>query len=367
MTHSPAAVVVPDGATVPDPLAALRRLGWRGPDLEPFALGPGERPARVARLDRGRCTLLAADELLHAPLDPTGEPPAVGDWAVIRTLAPGVARLARLLPRRSAFVRHAAGDVTEGQVAAANVDVAFVVAALDTPLNLRRLERYLALAWQSGATPAVLLTKADRASDPEAARLEAERVTLGVPVHLVSAVTGQGLDDVHAALAGDRTAVLLGMSGAGKSTLANALAGAPLMDVQDVRIDGQGRHTTTHRELLVLPRGGVLIDTPGMRTMLLWEADEGISHVFADIEELAATCRFRDCAHQGEPGCAVEAAVAGGAVDADRLRSWRKLGRELEMLARRQDGRAAAETRRQRRVLGRSLRLQEELRRRPKR
>ncbi len=367
MTHHPGPVVLGDVQTSSDPLDGLRRLGWREPTLDPFALAAAEVPTRVARLDRGRATLLAADAVLHAPLDPATDPPAVGDWAVARVLAPGVGRLVRLLPRRSAFARHAAGEITTAQIAAANVDVAFVVAALDVPLNLRRIERYLALAWQSGATPTVLLTKADRAADAEAARLEASRVTLGVAVHLVSAVTGDGLDDVRATLAGDRTAVLLGMSGAGKSTLVNALAGTALMDVQDVRVDGQGRHTTTHRELLVLPGGGVVIDTPGMRTMLLWEADEGVSQVFADIEELGGACRFRDCAHQGEPGCAVAAAVEAGALDADRLASWRKLGRELEMLARRQDARASAEVRRQRRVLGRSMRLQEELRRRPKR
>jgi ribosome biogenesis GTPase len=293
LPHVPAVAAVPDPVTAPEPLAALQRLGWREPDLRPFALGPGERPARVARLDRGRATLLTAEETVHAPLEPGADPPAVGDWAVVRTLAPGVGRFVRLLPRRSAFVRHAAGEITEGQVAAANVDVAFVVAALDVPLNLRRLERYLALAWQSGATPVVLLTKSDRSDDPEAAVRAAERVTLGVPVHAVSAVMGEGLDDARAALAGGRTAVLLGMSGAGKSTLANALLGQSLMDVQDVRLDGQGRHTTTHRELLVLPQGGVLIDTPGMRMLQLWDADEGVSHVFADLEALASECRFR--------------------------------------------------------------------------
>jgi ribosome biogenesis GTPase len=360
----PAWLVGHDVASLPsDPLLRLRLLGWRDAALPD--LPPGAVLARVARVDRGRCTLFAPDAVARAS---TAEPPAgtgtadpegpitVGDWVVARLDDDRRAEILRILPRRTAFVRGAPGGVTAEQTLAANVDVAFVVTPLDVAPRLRRLERFLALAWESGATPVVVATKADRSDDVAGARAEIERVAIGVDVEAVSALTGSGLDALRARVAGSRTVVLLGPSGAGKSTLANALLGRPALAVQEVRRDGKGRHTTTHRELVVLPGGGVLIDTPGLRGLLLWEAADGVERAFADIEELAAGCRFSDCRHAVEPGCAVVAAVESGALDPTRLEAYRKLERELASLERRQDARARIEERRRAKTIERSLR-----------
>jgi ribosome biogenesis GTPase len=271
----------------------------------------------------------------------------VGDWvAYAGGLIHGV------LPRRTAFVRRAAGNETVEQVLAANIDTVFLVMAFYRDLNPRRLERYLALAWESGADPAIVLTKLDLADDADAAITEIESVALGVPVHPVSAVTGEGLDELEPYLGPGRTVVLLGSSGVGKSTLVNALLGEERQATKEIRaFDGRGRHTTTARELIGLPGGGLVLDTPGMRELQLWEAAEGLIGTFGDIDELALTCRFSDCSHESEPGCAVR-----DAVDADRLESWRKLGRELRHLELKQDARARSEARKEWRRFTKSMR-----------
>ena len=263
-------------------------------------------------------------------------------------------------PRASAFVRAAAGTAVVPQVVAANVDVALVVDAV--PPNVRRLERYLALAWESGAEPVVVLTKRDLADalpgGLDAALADVAAVAPGVRVLATSAVTGEGLDALGGLLAPGRTAVLLGVSGTGKSTLVNRLVGAARMRTGDVRDDGKGRHTTTHRELVRLPGGALLVDTPGMRELRLWDADDGLARAFDDVTSLAAACRFVDCAHDAEPGCAVRAAVDAGTLPAERLASWRALARELAWQARRADARAQSEERARVRGLVRSMRAQ---------
>jgi ribosome biogenesis GTPase len=252
------------------------------------------------------------------------------------------------------------GD-SQGQVLAANVDLAYVSEPASTSAgpfaasNLSRIERLLALAWESGATPVVVVTKADLAPDLPALLTEVRTAAPGAEVHAVSALTGEGLAALR--LPAGRTAVLLGRSGAGKSTLVNALAGAELMGTQEVRTaDGRGRHTTTHRELLVLPGGGLVIDTPGVRRIGLYEADQGLARAFTDLEELAADCRFTDCGHQGEPGCAVGAAVEAGELPRRRLDSWHKLRREAAWMAGRTDARLRAEQTRHWKIISKEMR-----------
>ena len=224
---------------------------------------------------------------------------------------------------------------------AANIDVAFLVASMNEDLSLRRLERYLILAWESGARPVIVLTKADLHPAPEVAVAEVETIAGGVPVHAISSLTGEGLDEVTALLGPGLTAVLLGSSGVGKSTLVNTLAGEELLATQEIRDDGTGRHTTTRRELIQLPSGGLVIDTPGIREVQLWVADEGIDEAFEDVTELFAHCRFSDCAHDREPGCAVRAALEDGTLPAERWDSYLKLQGELAHLERKLDKRAA--------------------------
>jgi len=275
--------------------------------------------------------------------------PAVGDWVAASTGgAGGLAIIHHVLPRRTAFTRKAPGSLGGVQVVAANVDVAFLTAPLSGEINPRLLERYLASAWQSGAAPVVLLTKADLRAELGEVVERIGVLAAGAPVHAVSARTGQGLDDLAAYLAAGRTAVMVGSSGAGKSTLLNALIGSQRMATGAVREDdGRGRHTTSHRELILLPGGGLLIDTPGMRELGLWEAEEGLAAAFDDIEELAAKCRFRDCGHGAEPGCAVRAALEAGVLDDRRWQSYRKLQRELAHLEAREDPALKAARRRQ--------------------
>jgi ribosome biogenesis GTPase len=303
-------------------------------------------PARVARVDMGQVTALTPEGPLRATVtrhDDIG----VGDWAVVEPPPPGsdLPRVAHVLPRRSAFLRAGAGEETRQQIVAANVDTVLVVNGLDARLSLRRIERYLALGWQSGAVPAVVLTKADLVDPADLADQLAQvhTVALGVDVHVVRADDDDSLAPVAAYTDNHKTVALLGMSGAGKSTIVNRLAGTELAATGDVRSDGKGRHTTTHRELLVLPTGGLVIDTPGMRGIALWDAEEGVEQAFADVGELTALCRFNDCSHTNEPGCEVMLAVGDGRLDAARLEGWRKLQRELAHLALRQDARLRAE------------------------
>ena len=267
--------------------------------------------------------------------DPT-RLPAVGDFVAA---APGDPhRLEAVLPRRAVFERKAAGLTGVHQVAAANIDVAFLVEAADRELSVRRVERYLTLAYDGGVSPVVVVNKIDRCDDPEGRRWEAAAAAPGVPVHLVSAVDGRGLEDLAQYLGQGATVGLLGLSGVGKSSLANALAGGALQSTGTVRSDdGRGRHTTTRRSLLRLPGGACLMDTPGMREMGMIAAEDGLGQVFADVAELAPRCRFADCRHSTEPGCAVLAGVDAGTLDPDRLEAWRKLEREMAYQARRDD------------------------------
>jgi ribosome biogenesis GTPase len=266
--------------------------------------------------------------------------PAVGDWVAVRPPAsptePGLIRA--ILPRRSKFSRKAAGSRTDEQVVAANVDTVFLMTGLDGDFNPRRIERYLAAGWESGAEPVLVLSKADLSEDLAERVQEVETIALGAPVFAVSSRTGQGMEALAPYLRPGRTVSVLGSSGVGKSTLINFLLGRDVQKTGGVRAsDDRGRHTTTHRALFVTPSGALLLDTPGMRELQLWEADEGLGATFADIEDLAEGCRFNDCAHEGTPGCAVEAAVVEGALAPGRLESYRKLQRELRQIRAKQD------------------------------
>jgi ribosome biogenesis GTPase len=300
--------------------------------------------------EQGELRVQLAGRLRHEAAS-GAELPAVGDWVAVRDET-----IQAVLPRRSAFSRKVAWSQTEAQVVAANLDTVFVVSGLDGDLNPRRLERYLTLAWESGATPVLVLTKADLCVDRDAALLEVEQVALGVSAHVVSNVTGEGLDELAQYLAPAKTVALLGSSGVGKSTLANRLLGEELQATKEIAEDGRGRHTTSSRHLFQLPGGALLVDTPGLREVQLWDADEGIQDAFADVDEVAAQCRFNDCAHEQEPGCAVQAAIAEGTLPLERLDSYRLLQRELRHLAVKQDARLRSEEKKKRVAFARSLR-----------
>ncbi|MGV9538930.1 ribosome small subunit-dependent GTPase A [Streptosporangium sandarakinum] len=342
---------------------SLSRLGWD--DSLAADLPDGLLPARVARVDRGAAEVLTAEGSLQAhygasvrraaAADPVALP-CVGDWTGLRRLPEGRFELAALLPRRTAFVRGGVGRTSrgglsgdsQGQVLAANVDIVFVAEpalhATDTA-DLGRIERLLALAWESGGRPVVLVTKSDLIGDALPHLLEeVAEAAPGADVHAVCSVTGEGVDIVRGHLDGRHTAVVLGASGAGKSTLVNALAGEEIMETQRVRAgDGRGRHTTVHRELIRLPDGGLIIDTPGIRRIGLYDMGEGVDMAFSDIEDLAAECRFADCSHRAEPGCAVIAAIEDGTLPERRLESWHKLRREAVWMASRSDPRLRKE------------------------
>jgi ribosome biogenesis GTPase len=299
-------------------------------------------PALLTRVDRSAYDVLTPTGALRAPaLPPPADPrdaPTVGDWLA---LAPVGLAVEEVLPRTSLLVRGTARGTSVGQPLAANVDHVLVCLGLSGPLPLRRLERLLTLAWESGAVPVVVLTKSDLCDDVEAAVRQVSPHAPGCDVVAVSAATGDlaGLAPYAAS-----TLVLLGASGAGKSTVVNALMGAAVMAVNGIRdADGKGRHTTSHRELLLLPTGGMVIDTPGLRGVALHAADDGLSLAFSDVEDLASACKFADCAHVAEPGCAVLASVEGGDLGQDRVDAWRKLQRELAFQARRTDARLRAE------------------------
>jgi ribosome biogenesis GTPase len=327
-------------------LPALEELGWDVDWASSFEQLEDDNlvPARIAAQHRGAYLVWSADGELRARAagrlfyaHEIGAPiPAVGDWVGVQQSG-AAATITSILPRRSAFVRKRAGLGSEEQVLAANVDAAFLLAGLDDDFSLRRLERYITTAWDSGAEPVVVLTKSDLCPDVGDALLQVESVAIGVPVYPLSNVTGVGVDELTPHLRPGRTVVLLGSSGVGKSTLLNRLAGSELMRTATIAADGTGRHTTTHRELVQLPGGALVIDTPGLRELQFWEGD--VNAAFEDIDALAAECRFRDCAHAREPGCAVLAAVDEGRLELDRLRSWRKFQRELEAVAARTDHR----------------------------
>lgn len=336
--------------------SALTPYGWDDAWAEQFAPydAEGLLPGRVVRVDRGQCDVVTAGGLLRAdtafvtPHDPL-KVVCTGDWVAVEP--GGNPRYVRAyLPRRTAFVRSTSSKRSEGQILAANVDHAVIAVSLAVELDLARIERFLALAWESGAQPVVVLTKADLVPDAVTRShlvQDVETSAPGVPVLMVSALDGDGLD-VLAAIAAGGTTVLLGQSGAGKSTLANALLGEDVMDVRATRdVDGKGRHTTTTRNLLALPGGGVLIDTPGLRGVGLWDAGTGVGQVFSEIEQLAERCRFHDCAHESEPGCAVLEALETGELPQRRLDSYRKLLRENQYIVAKTDARLRAEIRKE--------------------
>jgi ribosome biogenesis GTPase / thiamine phosphate phosphatase len=267
--------------------------------------------------------------------------PAVGDWVVIRARErEGTASIYEILPRKSKFSRKNVGAETVEQIVATNVDTVFLVSGLDGDFNPRRIERYLILAWESGTNPVIVLNKADVCPNLEACLREVSAVALSVPIITISAATSQGLEALKPYLQPGQTVALLGSSGVGKSTITNQLMGETVQTVQTVRQgDNRGKHTTTHRELMVLPTGGLIIDTPGMRELQIWTGDEGISGTFADIEELAQQCRFSDCQHQREPGCAVGQALQDGRLDKSRFLNYQKLQKELKYMERKQDQR----------------------------
>ena len=320
--------------------AALLAIGWHPTFAAAFEAhaSSGRVPARIVAEERGQ--FLVHDGLDAHPAtvsgrlryESNGDPlayPSVGDWvAATPGESGGAATIHGLMPRRSAIVRRAPSDhATGAQVLAANVDVVFIVSSLNAEMNLRRLERYLAVAWESGGLPVVVLSKADLDDDVAGHRVAAESVAPGVDVIVVSAVTQEGLEDVRAHLAPGRTVAFIGSSGVGKSTLVNALAGRELLTTAGIREDdARGRHTTTRRQLVALA-DGLVIDTPGMRELGLLDGD-GLATAFEDLERAAGACRFRDCRHETEPGCAVRAALAGGDLDPARFRAYRKLERE---------------------------------------
>ena len=346
----------------------LNALGWspsRQAEFETFASG-GLVPARVAAQHRGGYVVYAASgewpaevagRLHHAAVT-AADLPVVGDWVAIAD-GPGEAAkmIHAVLDRTTKFSRRAAGEEASEQVLAANVDVVFVVSAFGHDLNVRRLERYLAAGWESGAQPVIVLNKSDLAQELESEVAAVEAVAFGVPVHPVSCLDDVGIQELEQYLTGSRTAALLGSSGVGKSSLLNRLLGWERQEVRSIRLgDERGRHTTTHRELVPLPAGGLVLDTPGMRELGLWAAGAGVDEAFSDVAALAGECRFNDCGHETEPGCAVRAAIAADQLDEERLESYRKLQRELRHQELKADPRAQAEARRARRRFARSLR-----------
>lgn len=328
---------------------SILRWGWndyfeavwknadRGNSMPARIIAQGRGVWRVAG-DFGECPAEAAGKLRLAA-ENGAHWPAVGDWVAAEPRDQGgAAHIHEVLPRRSQFVRKMAGKKIAEQVIAANVDIAFLVSALDGDFNPRRVERYIAQCWESGAKPVIVLNKADVCATPQIKIEEMEKVAMGVSVCAVSAKTGDGFDELRKCLIRGQTIVLLGSSGVGKSTIVNRLLGCAIQEVQEVReSDSRGRHTTTAREIFALPGGAFLMDTPGLRELQLWDADEGISQTFADIESLAGHCRFGNCRHGGEPGCAVQAAIDAGELDRSRFENWRKLQRELEFLRRKID------------------------------
>lgn len=351
-----------------NPRLTLDDLGWTARFAEGFEAlaAPGLEPARVSLehthiyrvlTPGGERLARVAGRLRHAATA-RADFPAVGDWVALETPASGGdARIRAVLPRVSQFSRRAAGNPTEEQIVAANIDVVFLVSGLDGDFNLRRIERYLVTAWESGATPVILLNKADLVEDAEAFADEVASLAQGVPVHAISARRLASIDRVRGYLGRGRTAALLGSSGVGKSSIANALLGEARLRTHDVReSDSRGRHTTTGRQLVLIPGGGILIDTPGMRELQLWETGEAAAGAFADIDALAEECRFRDCRHATEPGCAVLAAVAAGMLPDARLESFRKLQGEQAHQTRQQDERGRIETRRIGKIGAKALR-----------
>jgi ribosome biogenesis GTPase / thiamine phosphate phosphatase len=326
----------------------------------------GAAPARVVAQHRmgwciagdfGEC-LAEASGKLRLAAEACADWPAVGDWVSVETNELRDLALVRtVLPRRNQFIRKMPGKRIEEQIIAANVETALVISALDGDVNPRRAERYIAQCWECGVRPFLILNKADACEDACEKAAEMERVALGIPVHVVSARTGQGMEEVERLCIPGQTLVMLGSSGVGKSTLTNRLLGQSLQKVNEVRAsDGRGRHTTTSRELFALPSGALLIDTPGLRELQLWDGEEGLARTFADIHSLAAQCRFTNCRHEAEPGCAVQGAVRAGTLDLARLENQRKLIGEQEFLRRKMDPEARSDEKQRIKRLTREVR-----------
>ncbi len=317
----------------------LSSLGWDdrfAADFTPYL--DSHVPARVIRVDRGAADVLGAAGVRRVPLGADLNDVTVGDW-----LALGEDAAAAVLPRRTAIRRASSTGESVAQALVANIDLVLVVVPAIPRPRLGMVERLVSLSWDSGATPVVVITKIDVSPDPEGVRAEVAESAPGCEVVMVSAFTGEGMVELAGFDRSGTSLCLLGRSGAGKSTLANALLGIDQMAVSEVRRDGKGRHTTTHRELMALPNGGVLIDTPGLRGVGMWIADNGVAQTFPEIESLAELCRFSDCGHVSEPGCAVLEAILDGSLPQRRLDSWRKLGREAEWIAARTDVRLRRE------------------------
>lgn len=344
----------------------LQQYGWNERFAAAFAghAGEGRVPGRVVLehthiyrvgTEAGELLARVSGRLRHRA-ESRPDFPAVGDWVVVEPVADSDARIHAVLPRFSRFSRRAAGDSTEEQIVAANIDIVFLVGGLDFDFNPRRIERYLVVAWESGATPVIVLNKADLVPDPARHIAEVEQVAPGVRVHAVSARQTDSVDVLRQYVTTGRTAALLGSSGVGKSTIVNRLVGHDLLRTQDVRItDSRGRHTSTARQMVLLEGGGILIDTPGMRELQLWDAGEALGDAFADVAALAASCRFRDCRHLQEPGCAVRTAASSGELAAVRLESYHKLEAERAQQARQVDARALLEDKRRAKVQTRAL------------
>jgi ribosome biogenesis GTPase len=351
---------------------SLEIWGWNA-RLEASFADPRHRglaPARITRQDRDRYEVATGEGIgaavvsgrfRHEAASPAAFP-AVGDWVAIAPGDPAV--IHAVMPRTSTFSRRAPGERLEEQIVAANVAVAFLVCGLDEDFNPRRLERYIAAVYESGAAPVVVLNKADRCADVAGRLAEAQEAAPGESVHVVSARTGEGLDELAGYLTPGRTIALLGMSGVGKSSLVNAFLGDERQRTGAVREDdSRGRHTTTHRELVPLLSGAILLDTPGMRTLALWTDEASVDASFGEIEALARQCRFRDCAHDHEPGCAVLAGLAGGELSEERYESWRKLGREASAFAARHDAKLRLEQKRKWRAITKANRARPDKRR----
>ncbi len=322
----------------------LTELGWSDHFAKHWDAEEGLAPARVIAEHRStyrvqseqRDLVARTSGRLRHQAESRGDLPVVGDWVAVQT-ADDEATIHRVLPRKSKFSRKTAGERTEEQLVAANIDIVWIVTAADADFNLRRLERYLTLCWDSGASPVIVLNKVDLAEQPNDFVGAIEELSPGLPVHATSGQNGLGLDALRGYFHNHATVALLGSSGVGKSTLINALAGTTLQRTRPVREDGKGRHTTIHRQLIHLPGGGLIIDTPGMRELQLWESSSGLSETFQEIDQLALECRFSDCLHTTEPDCAVQLAIERGELPLERLRSFQKLQRELAHLERKQD------------------------------